>query len=42
MGLSVFWQDYQKSIRTKYGCAKMMQVLVLATLDGTLLIARQM
>lgn len=43
MGLSGFTiQGYQKSLRTKYDCARMMQVLVLATLDGTLLIARRM
>ena len=43
MGISAFTvQDHQKSLRTKYGCAKMTQVLVLAALDGTLLIARQM
>ncbi len=43
MGLSVFTvRDYQKSIREKYECAKMVQVLVLATLDGTLAIARKM
>jgi len=41
MGLSVFTiQDHQKSLRAKYGCSKMTQVLVLAALDGTLLIAR--
>jgi len=43
MGLSVFTvRDYQKSIRAKYDCTKMVQVLVLATLDGTLAIARKM
>lgn len=43
MGLSIFTiQDHQKSLRAKYGCARMTQVLVLATLDGTLLIARKM
>lgn len=43
MDLSVFTiQDHQKSLRAKYGCARMTQVLVLATLDGTLLIARTM
>jgi DNA-binding CsgD family transcriptional regulator len=43
MDLSIFTvQGYQKSLRTKYACAKMMQVVVLATLDGNLAIAKKL
>jgi DNA-binding CsgD family transcriptional regulator len=43
IGISVFTvQDHQKSLRAKYCCTKMTQVLVLAALDGTLMIARSL